>query len=168
METIVNRVASSGLITIDLQFLLDNTNFQKLDLRPILWQGLALREKDLKDFLNQWDPSQMKPGVVWIDLPEDIIVPQWTHLLIQTKISSDQLHVTKGPLLNAQHAFLRMWIQSLKQEDYQDQRVVIKGCTDERVTSEIQMQLVAKLMPWVKSLMYGEPCSTVPLYKRPS
>ena len=168
METIVNRVASSGLITIDLQFLLDNTNFQKLDLRPILWQGLALREKDLKDFLNQWDPSQMKPGVVWIDLPEDIIVPQWTHLLIQTKISSDQLHVARGPLLNAQQAFLRLWIQSLKQEDYQDQRVVIKGCTDERVSSEIQMQLVAKLMPWVRSLMYGEPCSTVPLYKRPS
>lgn len=168
MEAIVNRVATSGLITIDLQFLLDNTNFQKLDLRPILWQGLALREKDLKDFLNQWEPSQMKPGVVWIDLPDDIIVPQWTHLLIQAKISSDQLRVTKGPLLNAQQEFLRMWIQSLQQEDYQDKRVVIKGCTDERISSEIQMQLVAQLLPWVRSLMYGEPCSTVPLYKRPT
>jgi hypothetical protein len=69
--------------------------------------------------------------------------------------------------LNAQREFLRHWIQGMKEENYKDQRVVIKGCTDDRVSSEIQMQLVSKLLPWVKSLMFGEPCSTVPLYKRP-
>lgn len=167
MEAIVNRVANSGLITIDLQSIVDDSIFTQLDLRPILWQGLALREKDLKDFLQQWDPTQIPAGVIWIDLPEDIIVPQWTHLLIQSKISSLNFFVTKGPLLNAQREFLRHWIQGMKEEIYKDQRVVIKGCTDDRVSSEIQMQLVAKLLPWVKSLMFGEPCSTVPLYKRP-
>ncbi len=167
MEAIVNRVANSGLITIDLQSIVDDSIFTQLDLRPILWQGLALREKDLKDFLQQWDSTQIPAGVIWIDLPEDIIVPQWTHLLIQSKISSRDFFVTKGPLLNAQKEFLRHWIQGMKEEIYKDQRVVIKGCTDDRVSSEIQMQLVAKLLPWVKSLMFGEPCSTVPLYKRP-
>jgi hypothetical protein len=167
MEAIVNRVANSGLITIDLQSIVDDSIFTQLDLRSILWQGLALREKDLKDFLQQWDPTQIPAGVIWIDLPEDIIVPQWTHLLIQSKISSPDFFVTKGPLLNAQREFLRHWIQGMKEENYKDQRVVIKGCTDDRVSSEIQMQLVAKLLPWVKSLMFGEPCSTVPLYKRP-
>ena len=166
MEAIVNRVANSGLITIDLQSVLDDSIFIQLDLKSILWQGLALREKDLKEFLQQWDPQQISKGVIWIDLPEDVIVPQWTHLLIQSKISSSDLYVTKGPLLNAQKEFLRHWIQAIKEEDYKDQRVVIKGCTDERVSAEIQMQLVAKLLPWVRSLMFGEPCSTVPLYKR--
>ncbi len=167
MEAIVNRVANSGLITIDLQSIVDDSIFTQLDLRPILWQGLALREKDLKDFLQQWDPTKIPAGVIWIDLPEDIIVPQWAHLLIQSKITSPHFFVTKGPLLNAQKEFLRHWIQGMKEENYKDQRVVIKGCTDDRVSSEIQMQLVAKLLPWVKSLMFGEPCSTVPLYKRP-
>jgi hypothetical protein len=166
MESIVNRVANSGLITIDLQSIVDDSVFTQLDLKPILWQGLALREKDLKDFLQQWDSQEISEGIIWIDLPEDVIVPQWTHLLIQSKISSPKFFVTKGPLLNAQKEFLRHWIQAIKEEEHKDQRVVIKGCTDERVSAEIQMQLVAKLLPWVKSLMFGEPCSTVPLYKR--
>ncbi len=163
----MNRVANSGLITIDLQAVIEETVFTQLDLRPILWQGLALREKDLKEFLQSWDASQFSQGVVWIDLPEDVIVPQWTHLFIQSKISSSDFFVVKGPLQNAQQEFLRHWIQAMKESEYIDQRVVIKGCTDERVSAEIQMQLVAKLLPWVKSLMFGEPCSTVPLYKRP-
>lgn len=166
MDPIVNRVANSGLITLDLQSIVDDIPFVQMDLRPVLWQGLVLREKDLKDFLQQWDSSQHSSGVIWIDLPEDVIVPQWTYLLIQSKISSSNIFVTKGPLLNAQQEFLRHWIQSMSEAQYKDQRVVIKGCTDERVSAEIQMQLVARLLPWVKSLMYGEPCSTVPLFKR--
>lgn len=166
MDPIVNRVANSGLITLDLQSIVDDIPFVQMDLRPVLWQGLVLREKDLKDFLQQWDSAQHSSGVIWIDLPEDVIVPQWTYLLIQSKISSANIFVTKGPLLNAQQEFLRHWIQSMSEAQYKDQRVVIKGCTDERVSAEIQMQLVAKLLPWVKSLMYGEPCSTVPLFKR--
>jgi hypothetical protein len=166
MDPIVNRVANSGLITLDLQSIVDDIPFVQMDLSPVLWQGLVLREKDLKDFLQQWDSSQHSSGVIWIDLPEDVIVPQWTYLLIQSKISSPNIFVTKGPLLNAQQEFLRHWIQSMSEAQYKDQRIVIKGCTDERVSAEIQMQLVARLLPWVKSLMYGEPCSTVPLFKR--
>lgn len=166
MDPIVNRVANSGLITLDLQSIVDDIPFVQMDLRPVLWQGLVLRERDLKDFLQQWDSSQHSSGVIWIDLPEDVIVPQWTYLLIQSKISSSNIFVTKGPLHNAQQEFLRHWIQSMSEEQYKDQRIVIKGCTDERVSAEIQMQLVARLLPWVKSLMYGEPCSTVPLFKR--
>lgn len=166
MDPIVNRVANSGLITLDLQSIVDDIPFVQMDLSPVLWQGLVLREKDLKDFLQQWDSSQHSSGVIWIDLPEDVIVPQWTYLLIQSKISSSNIFVTKGPLHNAQQEFLRHWIQSMSEEQYKDQRIVIKGCTDERVSAEIQMQLVARLLPWVKSLMYGEPCSTVPLFKR--
>ncbi|MEY2937889.1 MAG: hypothetical protein RL062_478 [Bacteroidota bacterium] len=167
METIVNRVANSGLITLHLEEILETQKFIKVDLRPILWQGLVLREKDLKEFLMQEVLEEWKDAVVWIDSPEDVILPQWTLLMMQAKWWNHVKLVAAGPLENAQDAFLRNWINQLNESEYKDQRVIIKGFTDQRITLQLQMALAQKLLPWVKSLMFGEPCSTVPLYKRP-
>ncbi len=167
METIVNRVANSGLITLHLEEILEAQKFIRVDLQPILWQGLVLREKDLKEFLTKEVPTDWKDAVIWVDCPEDVILPQWTLLMMQAKWWNQVSLVASGPLQNAQDAFLRNWIENLSESTYRDQRVIIKGCTDERITLQLQMALAQKLLPWVKSLMFGEPCSTVPLYKRP-
>lgn len=163
---IVNRVANSGLVTIDLQSIADQEIFHCIDIRPALWQGLALREADLKSFTEQLLEQDVSQKVLWLDVPADIVVPQWAYIWMQSKLYGKSKGFYLGPLMEAQRSFLKSYVMGLKEEDWSGQRVVIKGCTDERVTSEIQMMLVQKLLPFVKSLMYGEPCSTVPLFKR--
>jgi hypothetical protein len=163
---IVNRVANSGLVTIDLQSIVDQEIFHCIDIRPVLWQGLALREADLKSFTEQLIQENWSDKVLWLDIPSDIVVPQWAFIWMQSKLYEKSKGFYLGPLMEAQRSFLKSYVMGLKEEDWSGQRVVIKGCTDQRVTAEIQMMLVQRLLPWVKSLMYGEPCSTVPLFKR--
>lgn len=163
---IVNRVANSGLITIDLQSLIDQEVFECIDIRPALWQGLALREADLKSFTEDLLLQDFENKVLWLDIPADIVVPQWSFIWMQSKLYQKSKGFHLGPLNGAQQSYLRQYISEMQEKDWAGQRVVIKGCTDARITPEIQMLLVQKLLPWVKSLMYGEPCSTVPLFKR--
>jgi hypothetical protein len=163
---IVNRVAGSGLITIDLQEVVDQVIFECIDIRPALWQGLALREADLKSFTEELVQQDFGNKVLWLDVPNDIVVPQWAYIWMQSKLYGKSKGFFLGPLLEAQRAFLKNHIMHLQEADWLGKRVVIKGCTDHRVTAEVQMLLVNRLLPWVKSLMYGEPCSTVPLFKR--
>jgi hypothetical protein len=163
---IVNRVAGSGLITIDLQELVDQALFECIDIRPALWQGLALREADLKSFTEGLIQQDFSNKVLWLDVPNDIVVPQWAYIWMQSKLYEKSKGFFLGPLLEAQRSFLKNHVMHLQEADWLGKRVVIKGCTDHRVTPEVQMMLVNRLLPWVKSLMYGEPCSTVPLFKR--
>jgi hypothetical protein len=163
---IVNRVAGSGLITIDLQELVDQALFECIDIRPALWQGLALREADLKSFTEGLIQQDFSNKVLWLDVPNDIVVPQWAYIWMQSKLYGKSKGFFLGPLLDAQRSFLKCHILNMQESDWEGKRVVIKGCTDQRITPEIQMLLVDRLLPWVKSLMYGEPCSTVPLFKR--
>ncbi len=163
---IVNKVAASGLITIDLQEIVDQVDFEVVDIRPALWQGLALREADLKSFTEQLLTQDFSGKVLWLDIPEDIVVPQWAYIWMQSKLYGKTRGFFLGPLIEAQRSFLKSHILHMETSDWEGKRVVIKGCTDHRVTSEIQMMLVNRLLPCVKSLMYGEPCSTVPLFKR--
>lgn len=163
---IVNKVAASGLITIDLQEIVDQVVFERVDIRPALWQELALREADLKLFTEQLIAQDYSDKVLWLDIPRDIVVPQWAYIWMQSKLYGKAKGFFLGPLIEAQRSYLKSHIMQLEMNDWEGKRVVIKGCTDHRINAEIQMLLVDRLLPWVKSLMYGEPCSTVPLFKR--
>ena len=165
-DAIKNRVAESGLITIDLEEWIQGVTFVSFDLIPLLWQGQVLREKDLRDHLKGLSADRYAGQVVHMPIPGDIILPQWTHLLVGSHFGQHVAAFFVGTAEQAKSYYLMKRIQEMEVGLYEDRMVIIKGCTKGYVTAEVQNALMMKILPVVKSLMFGEPCSTVPLYKR--
>lgn len=166
MEQIVNKVAASGLVTIDLEEIYPGGERIVFDIANHLWQGLALREKDFRDFIkeNNWEFYHDK--YVAICCSTDAIVPNWAYMLIASKLEGVAKMVVFGGLELLESTIFNRLIEQLPQEDYRDKRLVIKGCSDKPVPSSAYVDLVTKLQPVAKSIMFGEPCSTVPVFKR--
>ncbi|GAB5539178.1 MAG: DUF2480 family protein [Salibacteraceae bacterium] len=166
MDSIENKVAKSGLKTIDLEELRPNWNIVGIDIAEHLVEGLMLREKDFRAFVNESDWSIYKDKHVHVFCSTDAIVPTWAYMLLANKLAS----YTKDMYFGSTDDFKRkLWndlVDDLNLEAYTDQRVIIKGCSDEQIDESIYMKLTARLTPVVKSLMFGEPCSTVPIFKR--
>jgi len=167
MEEIVNRVANSGIINLDLEDFLADISFTEIDLADQLWQGLALREKDFRQWIGENDWSFYQDHVVAVHCSADAIVPAWAYMLISSSLSGIAKRTELGILKSVKEQHALSCISELDQEDFADSRVVVKGCGDEGFSPAVYMALTTKLQPVVKSLMYGEPCSTVPVYKRP-
>lgn len=165
-DTIVNKVANSGLITIDLAEWYKETKVFRLDLKPILWNEMALREKDLRDYLAGFDYSSISGQYVNVFCSVDIIIPQWSYLLISSAFSPFTKNVIWGDINPPVNEVLQSHISTLNTAEYKDKRVVIKGCSEYPIAPTTYIALVSKLQPVVKSIMYGEPCSTVPIYKK--
>jgi hypothetical protein len=165
-DDIKNRVAESGLITIDLEEWIQDVTFVSFDLMPLLWQGQVLREKDLREYLKSQSSDFYSGQVVFMPIPSDVILPQWTHLLVGSHFGQHCLAFFVGSEDQAKSSYLMKLIQEIDLQLFQDRMVIIKGCTQRFITAEVQNALMMKILPVVKSLMFGEPCSTVPLYKR--
>jgi hypothetical protein len=163
---IENRIAQSGLITINLEEWIHGEEFSCIDIKPILWQGMALRESDLRQFIKESDPEMYIGKWIYFPIPNEVILPQWAHLLLGVHFGRHCKAFYIGDLHQAKEQCLLTKIQQLDISPYQDARVIIKGCTGEFVTARVQMELLQRILPVVKSLMFGEPCSTVPLFKR--
>jgi hypothetical protein len=167
MEEITNRVKNSGIITLDLGDLLPTKPVVEIDIQNQLWQGLVLREKDFREYLSREDWSRYAGQHCAIFCSTDAIVPTWAYMLVAEKLTRHSAHVYFGN----KSAYLQQYcvhqIAQLDPEKFSDARVVIKGCADVPQAEPLFVALTAKLVPVVKSLMYGEPCSTVPIYKRP-
>jgi len=166
MEAIINKVANSGLISIDMEEWLPKGPFKEIDLKSILWQGLILREQDLKDFLSAIDYAQFEGSYLNVLCSEEVILPQWIYALISAKFSPFCNKITWGNQTDLFNELLSDQIDTIDVSRYTDQRIVVKGCSNVEIAPRIYMKLIAKLQPVAKSLMYGEPCSTVPLYKK--
>jgi hypothetical protein len=167
MDEIVNRVASSGIINLDLEDFLADVSFSEIDLADQLWQGLALREKDFREWIKNHDWTSYQNHVVAVHCSADAIVPAWAYMLISSSLSGIAKRTDLGALKSVKEQHALSCIYDLNQKDFTDSRVVVKGCGDEGFSPAVYMALTSKLQPVVKSLMYGEPCSTVPVYKRP-
>ena len=165
-DAIINKVANSGLVTVDLEEWVKDIHFECLDITPLLWQGLALREADLRNFLKQSPSDLYMNQWVHVIIPQDVIIPQWAHLLLGVYFGQHAKGIFVGDLNSAREQWLIWSIQNMDNAGYQDARVIIKGCTSPFVTRQVQMNFALKVLPVVKSLMFGEPCSTVPLFKR--
>lgn len=165
-EEIVNKVAASGLITIDLEEFYPAGPRSTIDLKDQLWQGLALREKDFRAFIKEHDWAVYKDHYVAVYCSADAIVPTWAYMLVATALEPYAKKLVFGDQEALETNLFQDLLASLNMEEYQDQRVVIKGCGDLPVPTSAYVDLTRKLRPYVRSLMYGEPCSTVPLYKR--
>ncbi|MBT8326292.1 MAG: DUF2480 family protein [Bacteroidia bacterium] len=163
---IVNKVANSGIITLDLEELIQEKPVFQLDIKDQLFQGLLLREKDFRAWVKEHNWEQYKDAYVAVYCSSDAIVPTWAYMLIGTAIEpyTSDLFFTPPATLPALIAERKL--SNLNADDFVDARVVIKGCGDREIDNQAYVKLTMLLLPVVKSLMYGEPCSTVPVYKK--
>ncbi len=166
-KPLVNKVAASGLITIDLENYFPETPVKSIDLKDFLFRELILREKDFRAALKEKDWTEYQDVNLAVFCSTDAIVPVWAYMLIA---SYAQPYVTSLFFGNPDafyEDYYKKTIEQLEIEDYRDQRLVIKGCSNKPVPAAAYMYLTQKLRPLARSIMYGEPCSTVPIYKKP-
>ena len=166
MEEITNRVANSGLITLDLGEMYPAGERVLLDIKDQLFQGLILREKDFREFITTHDWSQYNNKLVAITCTADAIIPDWSWMLLASALQPFAKKIVFGDLEKLETVLFTEVLSAFDSEQYRDARVVIKGCGDKPVPKTAYIELTRVLQPVVKSIMYGEPCSTVPVYKR--
>lgn len=167
-ENIVNKVAQSGLITIDLAHYAPKEEILIYDIKDNLFHGLILKEKDFRAFIKEHDWSQYQNKHIGIICSTDAIVPTWAYMLLANKLEPYVLSVHFG---NKETVVDNLFSQALDEIDfsiYQDERIVVKGCGDIYIPESAFIKFTLGLSKVVKSIMYGEPCSTVPVYKRKS
>ena len=165
MEPIVNKVAESGLITLDpVQFLPDPESIKTFDLKNYLFRELILKEKDFRAALKEIDWSVYDQKHVAVFCSVDAIIPAWAYMLTASYLPKATA-VFFGSEQQLIDAIIAENIKQFEINPYKDQRIVIKGCGDIFVPHSAYMYITQKLQPIVKSIMYGEPCSTVPILK---
>ena len=166
MEEIVNKVAASGLVTINLEEFSPAGDRVSIDLAEQLWQGLALREKDFRSWIQTHDWSQYQGKHVAVFCSVDAIIPAWAFMLVASALSDYAVTVVQGNRNELEEVLFRNVVDGLDVTAYQDKRCVVKGCSNLPVPQSAYTHLVVRLRPVVRSIMFGEPCSTVPVYKR--
>lgn len=166
MSEIINKVAESGLITLDLADLVKSEQTAAFDIAPFLYEGLILREKEFRTKLSETDLSIYTDKWVAIYCSTDAIIQKWAWMLIAKALHPFTAHIIYcTPEELPQHILIEK-IAALNINEYADKRMVIKGCGEKYVTEKAYLDITKKLLPVVKTLMYGEPCSTVPVYKK--
>ena len=166
-EEIINRVATSGIVSLDLEELYHPGERIVYDIKDNLFQGMILREKDFREFLKAHDWSQYQGKNVAIICSEDAIVPTWAYMLLAIQLEPFANAVVFGDLTVLEDKLFTTAIQKIDAEEYRGKRVVIKGCSKFPVPISAYVEITTLLKPVAQSLMFGEPCSTVPLYKKP-
>ena len=163
----VNRVAASGLVSLNLEDFIHPGPRVVYDIKDNLFHGLMLREKDFREFVKTHDWTQYEGQNVAIICSADAIVPTWAYMLLASKLQTHAHRYVFGNPEALEQALFQEAIAGLDPEIYRDAKVVIKGCGEKPVPTFAYVAIMQKLLPVAASLMYGEPCSTVPLYKRP-
>ncbi len=166
METIRNKVAESGLITIDLEQYYPQEDPLVFDLKNFLFREMLLREKDFREAMEQHDWTVYQNKHVAVCCSSEAIIPMWAYMLVASKLTPVASRITVGNLDSAKREVFLNRIQQLDASQYADKRVIIKGCGEKEIPPYAYLAITEHLMPYVKSLMYGEPCSTVPVYKK--
>lgn len=167
MDAIVNKVDESGIISLDLQdFLPAADSVRVLDLKEFLFMGLILKEKEFRASLQALDWTSFSGKAVAIFCSADAIIPNWAYMLVASYLQPLARKVFLGDERALRTSLMLEAISSIPAEEYVDKRVVIKGCGDQSVPSAAYLAITLKLRPVAKSVMYGEPCSTVPVFKR--
>ncbi len=165
-ENIVNKVAQSGLVTLDPASFYPEGERVIYDIKENLYMGLILREKDFREFVRDHNWAQYQGKYVAITCTADAIVPAWAYALLANRLAPYALDVVFGDAAALETVLFIKNIEKMDAEQYRDQRIVLKGCGDIEVPVSAYVELAKKLTPLVKSLMFGEPCSTVPIYKK--
>lgn len=163
----VNKVAESGIITLNLEDFFSNDETAVFDLKEYLFMGLILKEKDFREALKMLDVTAYQNKNVAINCSADAVIPMWAYMLVASLLQPVAKTIFFGTAEKLEDELLLKNIEMIHVADYTDQRVVIKGCGEKPVSEAAYIKVTEKLRPVVKSIMYGEPCSTVPVYKKP-
>ncbi len=166
-EEIINRVANSALVTIDLEEYHHPGERVILDIADNLYQGLVLREKDFREFVKTNDWSEFRDKNVAITCSADAIVPTWAYMLLASKLEPYANMVVFGTLDLLEQSLYKQAFSKINISEFNGAKVVIKGCGDLPIPESAYVEITRILTPIVSSIMYGEPCSTVPIYKAP-
>jgi hypothetical protein len=166
METIVNKVAESGIITLDLAPFIPIDEVAVFDLKPFLFREMILREKEYRAALQTQDWKQYEAKHVAVLCSVEAIIPVWAYMLAAAYLEPVAASVCYGTAEDLVKALIYKRIEKIDATEYTDKRVVIKGCGETPVPEAAYVAITQRLRPYVKSLMYGEPCSTVPIYKK--
>ena len=165
-DTIVNRIAESALITFDLDDLYQIGERKSIDLSQWLYEGLILKEKEYRAHLNAHEWSSYQDQFISLHCSTEAILPAWAFLLLTTYLQPFARKVVIGSIQDLEVQLFSEEIQLLDVTPFKDKPVIIKGCSDKTVPQDAYAKLITKLQPVVKSLFFGEACSSVPLYKR--
>jgi hypothetical protein len=163
---IQNRVAESELITLDLKTFLPQEKPIQFDLSNYLFKGLILKEKDYRATLAQTDWTFFADKIVLVQCSADAIIPVWAYMLAVIYLKPVAREIYFDDTEGWKKKLLLKNINEIEVDLYKDKRVVIKGCGEEKIPGAAYFEITKKLLPVVKSLLYGEPCSTVPVYKK--
>lgn len=165
-ENIINKVAQSGLVTLDPAQFYPQGERVVYDIKDNLFHGLMLREKDFREFVKEHDWAQYQDKLVAVTCSADAIVPAWAYMLLANRMAPYAKEVVFGDAGVLETVLFIKQIAAMDATQYAGQRLVIKGCGDIPVPVSAYVELTKKLTPVAKSIMFGEPCSTVPIYKR--
>ena len=166
MADIINKVAESGLISLDLEAYYPKGNIAVFDLKDYLFMNLILKEKDFRAALLTTDWTAYQDKYVAITCTADAIIPMWANMLVASYLQPIAKDVVFGNEQQLITIVLAKNVAAINGEEYIDKRIVVKGCGDIAIPESAYVDITNKLRPFAKSIMYGEPCSTVPIYKK--
>ena len=165
MDEIVNKVANSVLEVFDLEDYYPSGIRTQLDISQWLLDGFLLKEKDFREALKNHDWSQFQNHFVAIHCSTDAIIPAWASILVTVYLSPFAKKVVVGNLTDLETSLYQEILSTLDYSKYQDKPIILKGCSKKPVPESAYIMAIQKLQPFAKSIMYGEACSAVPLYK---
>ena len=165
-DALVNKVAESGLITLDPAQFLGGEKLVGFDLKDFLFMGAILKEKDFREAMLSHDWSQYAGAEVAVYCSADAIIPMWAYMLVASRLTPVAASCFAGTPEELRKKIFLQRIDGLDIEAFRDQRVVVKGCGDQPIGEYAYLEITKRLQPLVKSLMYGEACSAVPVYKK--
>ncbi len=166
METFVNKVAESGIITLNLEDYYPIEEVVVFDMKDYLFMGLILKEKDFREALKVLDITQYQNKIVALTCSSDAVIPMWAFMLVASLLQPVAAKLAFG---SADEVIQKMLLENISRIEpslFEDKRVVIKGCGDKIIPEAAYIAITSHLRPVVKSIMYGEPCSTVPVFKK--
>jgi len=163
---IINKVANSNLKVFNLEDIYDPHERVVFDIKDQLYMGMILREKDFREFVKNHDFTQYKDKNVAILCSADAIIPTWAYMLLASKLEGVAHYFVFGTLEDLEKSLYQKALSEVNWEEYRDEKVVIKGCSKVNVPVYAYIEATRKLKPVAEKIMYGEPCSTVPIYKK--
>jgi len=165
-EQFINKVAESGIITLDPVTYIPVGETAVFDMKDHLFMGLILKEKDFREALKSLDWEQYRDKNVAVTCTADAIIPVWAYMLVASNLQPVAKEIVMGDEKELHRQLFLKNISEINLNDFADKRVVIKGCGETPIGDFVYMELTKVLRPVAKSIMYGEPCSTVPVYKK--
>ena len=165
-KEIVNRVAQSKLITFDLEDYYPKGERKVLDIKDWLYEGFILREKEFRAHVDAHDWSMYQEAYVALQCSSDAIIPGWAFMLVASKLQPYAKKVVQGNLETLETALYQTILEKLDVTEFADKPIIIKGCSKKPVPENAYLMAGAKIQEVAKSVMYGEACSSVPLFKR--